>query len=79
MKPTVLSNTEKEEIDLWLHDLQVWQCVTDLEKKQQGPVIYLSLPDKVRRACGDISEANLNKNKRNDKRFNNRCYSLFFE
>ena len=79
MKPTVLSNTEKEETDLWLHDLQVWQCVTDLEKKQQGPVIYLSLPDKVRRACRDISEANLNKNKRNDKRFNNRCYSLFFE
>ena len=72
MKPTVLSNTEKEEIDLWLHDLQVWQCVTDLEEKQQGPVIYLSLP------CRDLSEANLNKNKRNDKRFNNRCFSLFF-
>ena len=47
LNPPVLSNIE--EIDLWLHDSQVWQCLTDLEKKQQGQIIYLSLLDKDRR------------------------------
>ena len=37
--------TDVDRIDTWLHDLQIWKCVTDLEKKQQGPVIYLSSPD----------------------------------
>ena len=46
LNPPVLSNVDN--IDSWLHDLQIWNCVTDLEKKQQRPIIYLSLPDKIR-------------------------------
>ena len=45
LNPPVLSDVDN--IDSWLHDLQIWKCVTDLEKKQQGPIIYLSLPDKI--------------------------------
>ena len=46
LNPPVLSNVD--EIDSWLHDLQIWECVTDIDKKQQGPVIYLSLSGKIR-------------------------------
>ena len=37
LNPPVLTNVDI--IDTWLHNLQIWKCVTDLEKKQQGPVI----------------------------------------
>ena len=47
--------------DSWLHDLQLWKCVTDLDKKQQGPVIYLSLPDKISNSCRDVTVSELNK------------------
>lgn len=36
------------DIETWLQDFQIWQCVTNLDEKQQGPVICLLLPDKVR-------------------------------
>ena len=52
-----------EEIEEWLREIEIWQCVTDLEEKKQGPVVYLSLPDKMRKTCNDISVANLNKEK----------------
>ena len=55
LNPPVLSNIE--EIDSWLYDLQKWHCVTDLEKKQQGPFIYFSLP--VRNAYKDNLVANV--------------------
>ena len=66
--PPVLSNVD--EIDCGLHDLQMCESVTDIDKKQQGPdidkkqqgpVIYLWLPDKVRSACRDIAVAYFNK------------------
>ena len=57
--PPVLSNAD--EIDCGLHDLQMCESVTDIDKKQQGPVIYLWLPDKVRSACRDIAVAYFNK------------------
>ena len=34
--------------------------MTDLEKKQQGPVIYLSLPNKIRISCRDVTVSELN-------------------
>ena len=37
LNPPVLSDVDN--IDSWLHDIQIWKCVTALEKKQQG---YLS-------------------------------------
>ena len=59
LSPPVLSNVDK--IDSWRHDLQIWECVKDIDKKQQGAVIYLSLLDKVRNTCRDIAVADLNK------------------
>ena len=58
LTPPVLNNVD--EIDC-LHDLQVWDCVTDIQQKKQHPDIYLSLPDKVRSTCRDIAVADLNK------------------
>ena len=40
-----------EEIEEWLRELAIWQCVTDLEPKKQGPAVYLSLPDKIHKSC----------------------------
>ena len=37
LNPPVL--TDVDSIDTWLHDPHFWKCVTDLEKKQQRPVI----------------------------------------
>ena len=36
------------------------KCLTDLDKKKQGPVIYLSLDNKIRRTCSDIEVKDLN-------------------
>ena len=51
--PPVLE--EIEEIEEWLRELEIWQRVTDLEKKKQGPVVYLFSADKIRKSCSDIS------------------------
>ena len=59
-----------DEIDPVLHDLQIWECVTDIQKKQQGPVIYFALPDKVRSACRDIAVTDLNKDEGLNKLIN---------
>ena len=59
LNPPALNNVD--ETDSWLHDLQICECVTDNDKKQQRPVIYLSLPDKVTSACIEIAVADLNK------------------
>ena len=50
-----------DEIEDWLREIEIWQCVTDIEEKKQGPVMYLSLPDKIRKSCNDISVSDLNK------------------
>ena len=55
--PPVLDQIE--EIEEWLRELAIWQCVTDLEPKKQGPVVYLSLPDKIRKSCNDVSVQDL--------------------
>ena len=69
LNPLVL--TDVDSIDTQLHDLQIWKCVTDLEKKQQGPVIYLLLPDKVRNSSRNISITDLNKDDSLDTLINN--------
>ena len=50
-----------DEIEDWLRELEIWQCVTDIEEKKQGLVVYISLPDKIRKSCGDIKVSDLNK------------------
>ena len=49
-----------EEFEDWLHETEIWQCLTDLEKDKQGPVIYLSLDEKIRKTCSDIKVKDLN-------------------
>ena len=35
-------------------EIEIWQCVTELEKKKAGPVIYLLWEGKARKACERI-------------------------
>ena len=35
--------------------------MSELEPKKQGPVVYLSLSDKTRKSCNDVSVQDLNK------------------
>ena len=49
-----------EDINDWIRELEIWQCVTDLESTKQGPAIYLSLSQKIRQECADISVNELN-------------------
>ena len=56
--PTALDQIE--EIQEFLRELAIWQCVTYLEPKKQGPVVYLYLPDKIRKSCNDVSVEDLN-------------------
>ena len=53
--------------------LRIWTLFTqcDLEKKQQRPVIYLSLSDKVGNSCRNISVTDLNKDDGLDVLINN--------
>ena len=59
LNPPVVKDVDN--IDSCLHNLQIWKCVADLEKKQQEPVIYLSLPDKIRNSSRDVTLSELNK------------------
>ena len=38
-----------EEFEDWLHETEIWHCLTDIEVEKQGPAIYLSLDDKIRK------------------------------
>ena len=51
--PPVLDKID--EIEDWLREIEIWQCVT------LRPVVYLSLPDKIRKSCKGISVSDLNK------------------
>ena len=57
---------EIEEIVECFQELEIWQCVTDLQKKKQDPVEYLSLTDKIRKSCNYILVRDLNKDDRLD-------------
>ena len=39
----------QDDFNSWLYEIEVWKCVTDLDKKKQGPMIYLSLEGQARR------------------------------
>ena len=55
--PPALENVD--ELDNWLREVEIWQCVTDLDKKKQGPAIYLSLSEKIRQSCSDVAVSDL--------------------
>ena len=42
------------DFETWVHEVEIWQCVTDLEVKKQGPAIYLALEGPARQACSNI-------------------------
>ena len=46
----------------WAHETEIWQwqCLTGVNKKKQGPAIYLSLDDKIRKTCSNIQVKDLN-------------------
>ena len=44
----------------WLHETEMWQCLTDLDKKKQGLAIYLFLDENIRKTCCDIMVKDLN-------------------
>ena len=50
-QPPILKSGDFEN---WEHEIKIWQCVTDLEKKKQAPAIYLSLEGPARQCCADI-------------------------
>ena len=56
--PPLLEDVDN--IDVWLREIELWKCVTELDTKQQGPAIYLSLPCNIRQACIDITVSSLN-------------------
>ena len=49
-----------DEFDHWLREIELWQCITDLDIKKQGPAIYLSLEGQARQHCADIDIKQLN-------------------
>ena len=52
--------SEDGDFEHWLHEIEMWQLVTDLTKPKHGPVLYLSLPQKVRQACATLTKEELN-------------------
>ena len=51
---------EDRDYDTWYHEMKLWQLVTDLPKEKQGPVLFLSLTEKVRHACSSLTAEELN-------------------
>ena len=49
-----------EEFEYWLHETEIWHCLTGLENEKQGPAIYFSLNEKIRKICSDIKNKELN-------------------
>ena len=47
-----------EDFEEWKHDVEIWQVVTELEKKQ-GPVLYRSLEGQAKKACSNIAVKDL--------------------
>ena len=45
--PPSLKNID--DFEEWLHETEIWQCLTDLDKKKQRPVIYFSLDAKTKK------------------------------
>ena len=49
----------EDDIDHWLFELSLWQDVTDVRKVNQASVVFMSLPDKMRRACANLNKEQL--------------------
>ena len=45
-----------DDFEDWLHETEIWQCLTDFDEEKQRPEIYLSLEDKIRKTCSLIQK-----------------------
>lgn len=50
-----------ENMDNWLREIDIWECITELHLKEKGIAVYLTLPYKICQAGEDISLASSNK------------------
>ena len=50
---------EDQDFDNWMHELDLWQDVTEQKKEKQASIVYLSLPVKARQGCSAITKAEL--------------------
>ena len=50
--PSLKDSADFEE---WMRDVKIWQHVTDLDKKKQGPVLYRSLEGQAKKACSNLA------------------------
>ena len=57
MSPVLPGSEDFEKI---LREIEIGLCVTELEKKKQGPVIYFLLEGKAQKACEGLDMKSLN-------------------
>ena len=51
----LLTLSKCEDFEEWGHDIEIWQAVTELEEKKQGPVLYRSLEGQAKKVCSNIA------------------------
>ena len=52
---------EDQDFDNWMHEVDLWQDVTEQKKEKHASIVYLSLPAKARQACSSITKEELNR------------------
>ena len=52
--------SEEVDFDNWIKEVEMWKVVTDLAPAKHGPMVYLSLSEKVRHSCSSLTSAELN-------------------
>ena len=55
--PPVLK--DEDDYTNWKQDLEIWQLYTDLDKKKQGPAVYLCLSGKAKECVRDVTKEDL--------------------
>ena len=50
--PSLKNSADFEE---WMRDVKIWQHVTNLDRKKQGPVLYRSLEGQAKKACSNLA------------------------
>lgn len=50
---------DEDDYSNWKQDMEIWQMFTDLDKKKQGPAVYLCLSGKARECARDIKPEDL--------------------
>ena len=56
LPPALKNGTNYQE---WLRDVEIWQCVTNLPEKKQGPALYRALQGHAKATCSSIAVKDL--------------------